>query len=307
MKIRSNWIVPICAMLLMMVIGCGGGGSSTPTSYGATNDSSAGFFKIQTSTGPNTAEAWGNVQITGYANYNTVTCDVTTDSNCIADIGNVGLLDGALTKNEISYFDTNSNGEAYFYTEAQSAEWTLYANGAEPSGCTSTQSSFITPENSGNGYVVDIPCGSNPAGMIASPASCTYSYNTATGKVVINTCPTTVTLTFPSSNSSAALPTASALAVADYSDTGTNLAQSSITASSATSVNVPIPTTPGTTYLAVYSPTTNQLLGGAPFTYNYTVFDQPPAPCTNDAKVQSTVSPDGSVPCTPVVPSPPSD
>ncbi len=278
MKTWFRLPILIAVILLVMAVGCGGGGSVP--SYGSSNAASTYFVIQTTTTVPN--EAWGGVSISGYANPGSLTCDVSTDSNCIADIGNAGFSNGALTENGISSFNTNSNGAANFYTDAQPAIWYFYANGPTNSDCTSTQASYTTLQDSGTGSLVPLTCGSGIAAMIATPASCEY-IETPDGSVT-NTCPAAVTLTFPSYGT-ATLPTSTELAVANFDTDGNNLAQSSVTASSTTSVSVPVPATIGTTYLAVYDPTTNQILGSAPFAFFYHV---PKVPCNAATRTATT-------------------
>ena len=264
----------VLASLSILAVGCGSGGGSgsyTPQSYGSTSASSP-HFNIQTtntSTSGGSSEVWGGVTITGYAHPFTIPCDVTSDSNCIPNVGDVidvGNGNGALNQNKINAFATDGTyGQANFYTDAQPAIWTFYANGPNNSNCVSTSASFITLENSGDGSTVQLRCGSNAAYMVATPSGCVINVNTG-----VNTCPAYVTLTYPPPvDSSESLPVATALTAANYSTAGANLAQSSVTASTTTSIVVPAPTTYGTTYLVVQDSSGN-VIGASEFTIYFT-------------------------------------
>ena len=105
----------VLASLSILAVGCGSGGGSgsyTPQSYGSTSASSP-HFNIQTtntSTSGGSSEVWGGVTITGYAHPFTIPCDVTSDSNCIPNVGDVidvGNGNGALNQNKINAFATD--------------------------------------------------------------------------------------------------------------------------------------------------------------------------------------------------------
>jgi len=262
----------VLASLSVVAVGCGsgdGGGSSVPTppSYGSKSASSNHFFiqTSNTSTSGGSGEAWGEVSVTGYAHPHTIQCDI-TNQNCIPNVGDDNdVVNGneALNQNEIPAFTTNDYGQANFYTDAQSAIWTFYGNGLTNSNCVSTYASFITLENSGDGSQVLLRCGSNPASMIATPSDCMINYNV---KPPINTCTDTISLSFPPPISSTnTLPVGAAMVAANYDSSGDSLAQSSVTASTTTSIVVPTPTTVGTTYLVVQDATGN-VIGASEFT-----------------------------------------
>lgn len=261
------------ASLSILAVGCGGGGggSYTPPSFGSTSASSP-HFNIQTtniSTSGGSGEVWGGVTVTGYAHPYTIPCAV-TDTNCIPNVDDYSDQvngNGALNQNMMTTPITTDGtyGQANFYTNAQPAVWTFYASGPTNSNCVSTSAKFITLENSGDGSLVPLRCGSNAAYMVASPSGCVINANTG-----VNTCPSYVTLTFPPPvDSSESLPVATALIAANYDSSGSNLAQSSVTASTTTSITVPAPTTYGTTYLTVQDSSGN-VVGASEFTIYFT-------------------------------------
>lgn len=254
-----------CAVLAS--IGCGGG-SSTPPSYGSSNAAS-NYFAIQTLTAASgTREAWKNVTISGYADTTSLAsvCSPASDPNCIAEVGGPYLY--ANTQNAISAFTTDNNGRANFFTNAQPAIWKFDAKGPSQSGCSSVNASNQTYQGEPTGSIVALTCGSNTASMMASPSSCITKIDQY-GGFISSTCPATVTLSFPVTVSTpVALPLNTSLTAANYSTTGTNLAQASVTASTANSINVPVPTTTGLTYLAVQDASTGAILGVSQFTYS---------------------------------------
>jgi hypothetical protein len=282
------------ASLSVLAVGCGGGGAiPTPPSFGSTSASSPYFFvQTTTSSSGGSGEAWGQVSVTGYARPNTFSCDVTTDTNCIPNVGDVGIGYGALTENNINAFTTNDYGQANFYTDAQPGVWRFYASGPTNSNCPSTSASFETLQNSSDGSTVGLVCGSNPAGMVATPSSC-YVHE---GSPYTNTCTGSVTLTFPPPISSTnSLPVATALSATNYDSSGDNVAQASVTAASSTSVVVPMPTAAGTSYLVVQDVSGN-VIGEAEFTR--TVIPVPPKTCIGNDTATSNVTPDAVLPCT---------
>lgn len=264
---KNLWTVSLVALasLSVLVAGCGGGGSSTPTLYGAA--APAPYFFIQTNASP-ASEPWPNATIKGWAVPNTVQCDITQDPSCIADVGNASIY--ALTENGIGTFNTNSSGQAYFGTDAIGAEWNFYATDNNSSQCTNGTASTTTLTGLSTGAPVTLTCDQNDAEMVATPGACTV--NAGTG---LNTCPASVTLTFPPAiAASHSLPLNTALTEVDYNSSGTNLAQSSVSTALTASIVVPTPTTYGTTYLTVYN-AAGSLIGVSEFTRNYIA---PPPP-----------------------------
>jgi hypothetical protein len=278
MKNLQNLCAFILAALSILTVGCGGGGSSTPTTYGAKLP--AAYFDIHTTHGNSSVEAWPNVTIKGWAVQNTMQCDVTQDKNCIADVGNASIY--AVTQNQILAFPTNGNGEAYFGTDAITAEWNFYATDNNSTQCPGGTASYTTLTGLSGGSMVDLHCGSNLAQMVATPSSCIDNERTG-----VNTCTATITLSFPPPVSlTRSLPLNVALSVAVYNSSGNNLAQSSVLASTATSVVVPTPTATGTTFLAVRNPA-GSVIGASEFTYSYV-----PPLCQNSISSASKITPD---------------
>lgn len=248
------------ASLTVLSAGCGGGG--TPF-YGA---SGKPYFAITTNAheGSSTSyEAWPNATITGYADTNSLAnyCDTSTDPYCIADVGNASSY--AITQNGISAFNTNGSGLADFGTNAVGAEWHFYATDNGSSQCSGGTASMTTITGESTGALVTLTCGSNAAEMVATPSDCIIDYTVTPS---IDTCTSTITLTFPPPVSATnTLPVGAAMVAANYNSSGENLAQSSVTASTTTSVVVPTPATIGTTYLGVYN-SSGSLIGAAEFT-----------------------------------------
>jgi hypothetical protein len=284
------------ASISFLSVGCGGSGSApSPTLYGA--KAPAPYFFIQTNATP-ASEQWPNATITGWAVPNTMQCDVTQDTSCIADVGNASIY--ALTENGIGSFKTNAAGQADFGTDAIAAEWNFYATDNGSSQCSNGSASTTTLTGLSTGSQVLLTCGANDAEMVATPSSCVYINNEITGTIT-NTCPATITLAFPAAIASSHLLTLhAALTATDYNSSGTNLAQSSVTAATTASVVVPTPSTSGTNYLAVYN-AAGSLVGVSEFTYTYSIITPPRNPCPTGAvaTVHSGPTPD-SVFCPPV-------
>lgn len=207
------------------------------------------------------------------------------------------LATGELDPGAIPSFNTGSSGEAYFGTDAYDGTWSFFAkdgpNDVQQSQiCTASITIPVPSEVNGQVLLV---CGSDDAEMVATPSSCEYN---STVTPVIDTCPATITLTFPPAiASSHLLPLNAALTAADYNGSGTNLAQSSVTAATTASVVVPTPTAVGASYIGVYNAAGN-LVGISEFTY--TLIHPPPNPCPQVAvaAIRSGPSPD-SVFCPP--------
>jgi len=285
MRRATLFLIPLAAPFVFFVAGCGGGGGSIP-SFGASGHT-AYYYSIQTNTTtPN--EAWPNVSISGYAdpNYLAGACNPASDQYCIPQVyppggGNYDQY-GAFDENAINSFATNGNGEAYFYTDAEPSVWHFYAQGPTSADCPSTTASLVTYQSEGIGAGVLLSCNSFAASMTASPSSCETGF---INEKPVNTCPATVTLAFPASEGNAVvLPLNTSLAADNYDTSGDELRQSSVSASTQASVNVPTPSAGGLTYLAVRNPSTNQILGVGEFTVN--VVDE----CTQVA----TASPAGA-------------
>lgn len=300
---RKTMLPPIAILFasasLVSVAGCG---SYEPPDYGAAHHTNF-YLEIHTATAE-PVENWPNVSISGYANPNSLNqyCDPTTDQYCIAQVyppdgGNYDL-EGAFYENAINSFSTDSNGNANFFTDAQPDVWNLYAKGPQNNDCASTSASFLTVGTAPYLTQAVMTCGSFTAAMIATPNSCETGF---INEHPVDTCPATITLTFPPSDSGAVqLPTGRSLTEAMYDTSGSNLGQSSVTAASPVSVSVPTPMAGGTTYLAVRDPSTSQILGVAEFTVNIVnVCTQPVGISSAGSGVQPMMS---KCPITPPVP-----
>ncbi len=113
-----------------------------------------------------------------------------------------------------------------------------------------------------------VVCGDIASGSAtANPASCIETLNNSTG-VMTSNCPSTITLTIATDS----LPTAHALNVSDYSDTGNQYYGFTGSASNTTTIVVPTPNVIGQSVLVIYDPQTNVPLGAALFTLNQVVF-----------------------------------
>jgi hypothetical protein len=247
-------------------IGCG----SSTQSHGSKSTSSP-YFAIQTITTKST-EPWKNVSISGYADTSSLAsvCTPSDDANCIAEVGGPFLY--AATQNAISAFATDSNGRANFYTNAQPAIWKFYASGPDQTDCSSTSASAQTYQDEPDGSPVLLSCGSSTASMIASPSSCITTVDQY-GGFIKSTCPDTVALSFPvTSATPMALPIKTSLTVVNYSETGTNLFQETVTASSTSSINVPTPVGTGLNYIAIQNPSTGDILGVSEFTNSTRIY-----------------------------------
>jgi hypothetical protein len=195
----------------------------------------------------------------------------------------------AIYENGITSFSTNSSGAADFGTDAFGAEWNFYATDNGSSQCPNGSASVTV---SGEGPVKLI-CGQNYAEMVATPSSCLVNQNSG-----LDTCPATVTLAFPPPiASSRTLPVAAALTATNYDNSGDNLAQASVTASTATSVAVRTPATAGTTYLVIQD-TSGNVLGAAEFTRTVVVLTCPSSTASLSALAPEIVPkcPPSSVP-----------
>lgn len=253
--------------------GCNGSSDSVPR-YGA-KSASANYFKIQTITTKivNTSiEAWGNTTISGYADPNTVPCDPTNDSDCIAQVG--GPYQAAIPQNQINSFKTNGSGLAYFATDAQAAKWFFEANGPSGTYCPATNATATTLRYSSTGTLVSLECGANTATMLATPSSCIIDQSVSPA---VYTCGGNITLSIASEDSSSySLPQNESLVAASFNDSGTNVTQTEVTATDASSVTVAMPTTAGIHYVTIIDPATNLVVGVAEFDVVYT----PASTCT---------------------------
>ena len=250
-------IATVLAMPLIMILGCGSGGTST---YGASSAQNKFTIVTMESAGP-PSEAWPNAIITGQAVPGTYSCTAGEDSNCIVGIG-YNILTNELDPGDIPSFNTGDLGEVYFGTNAVDGQWSFDAK-TDPQdvGVEMCTASITIPVPYEVNYYVPLVCGSHNAEMVATPSSCNRYTNGTTD------CPASVTLSFsPTDSASSTLPVAIALAAVNYNSSGNNVAQNSVTATSTTSVVVPTPTTTGINYVAVSDTTTGQVIGVAEFT-----------------------------------------
>lgn len=268
MNIRKNAIYLALALLPVFISGCGSGSTPAIVTYGSQAVTTP-YFAIHTVV-LQPIEDWPNATITGYANTGTVTCNPTTDTACIADVGS-NLY--ALTQNGIPAFNTNSNGFANFATDAIGALWYFTATDNNSTQCPNGSSLLTTYTGQSTGAVTELACNQNVTEMIATPNSCSSGPGATT-----NLCPASVTLSFQSGTTSTdPLPTATTLTEVNYDSSGDNLAQSSVVASSTVTVTVPTPTIYGTSYLVVQDASGN-IYGVAEFTVTYV--PAPTDPCT---------------------------
>ncbi len=283
-RIRALFLL-ISASAILFCSGCGSG-SSIP-SYGIAPSSATGAFNFQTSqlssAGSDTLTAWGNTTITGNAEGNIFSvCDPSQDANCIVSIS--PLVEGASgygqpvgsNSGAVYALLTDSNGRAMLYADTTSLDWEFDANGGFGSACLSGSGFTTYGGGVSGGPQIEITCDNAITNFVATPSSCSLRYvKTGNSYHPVDTCPSTVTLSVePGVQSTISLPTATALTVADFDSSGTNLAQSTVTASSPATISVPTPATGGTTYIVVYNNSTSKVIGYAPFTY----LIQPPPP-----------------------------
>ena len=259
---------------ILFVMGCGS--SSSVPFYGAHGQN---YLQIQTNVS-SPAEAWPNATITGYANADTLgsACDVSTDTNCIPEVGSTSPY--AVMENGIQAFNTNSNGLANFGTDAFSASWNFYASDNNSSQCNGGSASTTTASGVSTGSMVSLTCGQNDADMISTPSSCIIN---ETVTPYTSTCPSTITLNFPPPASSEySLPLNTALVSSLYDNTGSYSGQNSVSATTSTSIVVPRPDQNGTAYIAVNDPSTGKVYGVAEFS-TIVVFPptSPPPPHQN--------------------------
>ncbi len=259
MKSQILCSLATCLSMVSLLTGCGN--PAPPVLfYGAQGQN---YLAIQTNVS-SPSEAWPNATISGYADPNTLSnaCNVLVDSNCIAAIGTP--TPDAVYINGINSFNTNSNGQADFGTDAVRVSWTFYAVDNGSSQCNNGTATTVTNAGLSTGSEVSLTCGQNDSDMVATPATCTINETVTPYQ---STCPTNITLTFPPpASSSYSLPLNTQLASAVYTDTGNYSSQSSAMPTNSTSIIVPRPTLGGTAYIAVNDPATGKVYGVAEFT-----------------------------------------
>ncbi len=167
---------------------------------------------------------------------------------------------------------TNSNGNYTISSNAIPGDWQI---GIEPDqNCpqgAATQVIYLTPSTTYTPTL--IVCNSIGSGSAtASPATCTQTLNNSTG-VMTSNCPSTISLTIRSDS----LPTAHALNISDYSETGIQQYSFSGSASNTTTIVIPTPSVVGQSVLVIFDPQTDVPLGAALFTINQVI--ENPNPC----------------------------
>lgn len=110
------------------------------------------------------------------------------------------------------------------------------------------------------GNTFDVKCGDIAgSNIVVSPSGCTTTYYSS-GPDKTN-CPVNITLTA----SNAVYPTAHAMSISGYNDTGASIVSQSATAASTTTVTIPLPPGTGDQILVVRDSTTNAVLGAGLF------------------------------------------
>lgn len=249
----------LCQILLAMatvsaIVGCGGsgGGGNPPpviTSYGSGQQIFRIYAELQNSS------AWNQAILSGNAAPGTweQDCDPTTDPNgCLTQFGQVVA---------------GTSGELDIHTDALPAVWVVSANAdTNCSGTNNTGGANSGPQSLGNEGSIYVVCGSTPnTGATVSPSSCYTETFPGTNDPPRTNCPSSVTIT----TTSGAFPTGYALAVGAYSDTASTLLQTNITASSSTSITVPLPNQFGDIVFLVQDPNNNSnVVASALFVHN---------------------------------------
>jgi hypothetical protein len=225
-------VLLLAGVATSLLVGCSGGGSapSGPSQTTITaQTSSAGLL-----------QAWSGADLSGDELTTPAPCDDSTDEYCVFDFSGV----------------TDGTGTYTLVTDAIPALWSIGATDPYGKTCPAGASWYGTL-TAGQGATLE--CGQLETGnIVATPASCTYTINLATGKNS-TTCPSTITLTAPS------FPTSHALTVSTYSDSGAELTSGSYMASSSTKIVVKTASSLVTSALIVVDPTTNRPLGAALF------------------------------------------
>lgn len=191
-------------------------------------------------------EAWVSASLNGLM-VGPEPCDPTQDPFCVFEFSGV----------------TTNLGTYTLYTDAIPADWNIGAT--EEAGSSDCPSGASWTGNLTAIQGAQIVCGSfDASSAIVTPSSCIYELNNTTGQVIKNTCTfSTITLSLPSP---ATLPTAHAMTVGTYDDVGNSVASNSITASSSTSITVPIPNVAGASAIVIVDPATNKVMGTGLFT-----------------------------------------
>jgi hypothetical protein len=245
MKTKSLAILVLAGIAVAFSTGCGNpaGGSS------GSGGSSALIVSLLNNQ-PGLIEIWPTAAINGSETYPVYNCDSETDASCILDFATA----------------TTPQGQFTLYSLAIPATWNLA--GLADVNCQSggTWSGTITSSDE-----TEITCGQWGLGSaIVSPTSCTTIVNYDTGQIEHNNCPSSVTLTFPAGTET--FPTSHAMTVGTYDVTGTSESSDSITASSSTTISVPLPGEVGNSAIIVVDPSTNKIIGSGLFTRIQTIY-----------------------------------
>lgn len=253
--INGKWIslLPFAAIAVSLLIGCGpdqgASGGNEETTTIATQTSSGGVLYD-----------WPNATVNGDfispAPGLGYPCDPNSDVECVDNFAGT----------------TNTLGTYTLYTNLMPADWEMSAT--EEVGTTDCQQGASWAGELTPGGGAQLVCGQMSSGsFVVSPASCYTQINDETHppEVVADTCPTTITLT----SSVTSMPTAYAMTVGTYDDSGASEASSSITATSPTSVTVPTPTTLGASAIVVVDGTTNTVIGAGLFTRSQEIESEP--------------------------------
>jgi hypothetical protein len=180
--------------------------------------------------------------------YTPVPCDPSTDTYCVLDFAGVA-----------------SGGQYIVYTDDIPANWSIGANDGEGDQ-TCQQGATWEGTLTTSGPI--ITCGDDSVGQVkVAPSICTTIINYNTGQIEENNCPSTIELTTP-----VTMSTAHAMAVGTYDDSGASAASNSITASSSTTITVPLPPVIGNSVIVIVDPTTNKFVAAGFFTRNQTIY-----------------------------------
>jgi hypothetical protein len=192
--------------------------------------------------------AWANASLNGYATSGTYSCNPSSDQNCVVNFGSV---------------NTDANGEYILESDALGGvTWTFSASDApNTSTCPGEASETDIPNVGGN---TDLNCNQNNGLEVsASPSSCVTTIMGAGGPST-TTCPASVVVTA----SQPIFPMGRAITATSYNEAEVQVSNpNNIVANSSTSIQVPTPTATGFTAIVFVDPTTNLVIGAAPFIF----------------------------------------
>jgi hypothetical protein len=242
----SSFALSFIAAATVGLSGCGGNG-------GATGSPTTQIYTQATISG--VTQAWTGASLYGESSP-PFACSLTTDPNgCQTTFGPVS---------------TDSTGHYTLQTDDLPATWSIGAKA--DSTCSAGASSGIIQVSVG--VPVTLTCGQDYAtDIVASPQYCTITVDQING--TSSDCPASITLTAQNSIFS----TGYATTASSYDASGTLLRSDSITASSATTITVPTPSSAGFHALTFVNPTTNQIFGAAEFTVKKVIVKCTPKTC----------------------------